>query len=118
MTPTDFIAEARRVAEAATPGPWLVIGSDVTTPAVDIVRWAYADLPPGEWADAEERAAAQLDLIAFMRNHWDEMVDVVEAALGLSLCPFCTAWDWAGRVFSHKDACPLARLEAITKENA
>jgi hypothetical protein len=72
-----FCDEARKVAEGATPGPWRV------RPTGSIYRGAAADAEHGyvkvvDGATFEEPADAAL--IAFMRNHWDAMVDVVEAA--------------------------------------
>lgn len=58
-------ARLRELAEAVgTFGPWQRFGDLIAQPEVDIVYWAYRDLPPAEWDDAETRYAPLLDFIA------------------------------------------------------
>lgn len=57
--------EIRERLDAATPGPWTRFGWLIAKPEVDIVQWAYVDMPPAEWTDDEDSPAARtLEFIA------------------------------------------------------
>lgn len=62
------LAQIRERAEKAIPAPWYRVCDQVTKPEVDIVTWAYRDLPPAEWEDAEESYEPTLDFIAHARE--------------------------------------------------
>jgi hypothetical protein len=81
----SVVARLVELAEAATPGPWMRIGSEVSRPEVDIVRWSYEDLPPSQWPDAEARYAPNLDFIVAARDvvvplaeDWKRMVAALQ----------------------------------------
>jgi hypothetical protein len=120
---TDFVTQARKVSEGATPGPWYVIVNDLiggkSVATADVP--ASAIDPKGSVRVPADMLGSDADatFIAFARNHWDAMVDVVEAATEFPLVPDVPGWkgpppvwaDWHRRL----DAA-LARLEASTKE--
>jgi hypothetical protein len=56
------------------------MGTEITTPAVDIVKWSYHDLPPSTWGDAVERAGRVLDFIVEVRNSLPDLLAAIEAA--------------------------------------
>jgi hypothetical protein len=103
-----FIDVARKVAEGATDAPWEPLPNDRS----DLEGEWWVEMPGLN--DSTLLTEADATLIAFMRNHWDAMVDVVEAAGDIEHHGYP---DW-----KPKDGCDLcaalARLEAITKEAA
>jgi hypothetical protein len=117
-----FIDQARKVAEGATDAPWSVTqDEDFTSLGVGNTLVCEYDHQAGRYED--DNTEPNFALIAFMRNHWDAMVDVVEAVTAFEYCPFCGTLQGRGVLETrlpqpHYADCPLARLEAITKEGA
>ncbi len=103
----------RRIAEAATPGPWAfrnnlgckAIGQRVNRQTLDPVAHT-----PGRQDEGEDRANARL--IVDMRNALPALLDVAEAAREVSAhldtdahgCLYC------GFTGVHFEACPFTRL--------
>jgi len=110
---TDFLTQARKVAEGATDAPW-------TAESMPPVNTSWRRIPV--WSAHEEDTAhevgwvreADATLIAFMRNHWDAMVEALEAASDPAM--FDITDDRALYAAHKRFAAAKARFEAITKE--
>jgi hypothetical protein len=97
----------RRITEEATPAPWFAIGTSVSKPEVDIVEWAYRDMPPADEHECVARAEANARLIALA----PDLAVLVADAADLLRAEWPTWQPYEVRAF-------LARVDQLTKEEA
>jgi hypothetical protein len=117
------IQEIQERLDNTIPAPWHRIGFEISKPEVDIVTWSYAELPPAEWEDADERAGRVLDFIAHARDDipWLlEQVAVLEKALETAPAMILTVTeyeDWYVNVcYPALNASPKVPLEPPAAE--
>lgn len=99
----NHLAEMRRVAEAATPGPWRKgDGSPATSIVVYPAAPSNLDIFTGSDQDAAHIATFDPPTVL-------ALLDVVEACDDDGRCRLC----WNERGDPHADDCPIARLNEI-----